>query len=186
MYKSIAASLGLASYTGPIPYRAEASLPFDPAIVTPGATIALDTCAIIDGLKSSLPPLLQSAITQAAVVSSAVVVGELVQGHAVLNPAHPSTAKVAPIIASAIAIAEAIPLQIVPTENHWVEAQAVVATIGRCNSFTKDKRRELVMDALFYVSARDADVRIVTANVRDYDLIDQVAKNGKLLFYKPI
>lgn len=184
-YKAVFDARGLSRFDKPLRYRKDRDLPFDAAQVAPGELLVLDTCAVIDGLKNTLPLEIGMAIANGVVLASAVVIGELVHGHASLKPSHPMTARNAAAILDAIEAAEALPTCLAPSPLQWAEANAVVATVGRCNAIPKDARHRLLADALIYVSARDAGARIVTANVADFDLIDRAATGARLLFYRP-
>gem|GEM_PF-5076693 len=184
-YRAIFDARRLAQFEKPLACRKDRDLPFDAALVAPGELLVLDTCTVIDGLKNALPPQIGMAIANGVALSSAVVVGELVRGHAALKPSHPMTALNAGAILDAIEAAEALPTCLSPSPLQWAEANAVVATIGRCNAIPKEQRHRLLPDALIYVSARDAGARIVTANFSDFDLIDRVATGARLLFYRP-
>jgi predicted nucleic acid-binding protein len=184
-YKAVFEARDLSRFAKPLEYRKDRELPFDAAQAAQGELLVLDTCTVIDGLKNTLPPEIAMAISGGVAISSAVVVGELVRGHASLKPSHPMTARNAATIMEAIQEAEALPTCLTPSPHQWVEANAVVATIGRCNGIAKEMRDRLLADALIYISARDAGARLVTANIADFDLIDRVATGARLLFYRP-
>lgn len=169
--------------SGPIVRRASAGLNFDAgAVAKAGMPLVLDTNAIVAALKGKLPQPVRQLVALSRVHASSVVVGEIVQGFYNLDAADPRTkanrAQIG-LVLDELARIEAI----VPTHDDWRLANAVLASLGRRNRFTREKRRALLPDALIYVSIRRAGVCLVTANTNDFDFLEQALPGGRVLYF---
>jgi len=145
----------------------------------------LDTNTIISGLKDKLPGPIRAVVAQSASVASAVVIGEMVQGLFSLKPADARSAGNRRIIERTIAELEKSPI-LTPNDSEWRLAMACLAVLGRCNDLDRSTRAHWLRDALIYVSARSAGVTLVTSNLREFDLFQQLLPGGEVLFFTPV
>jgi predicted nucleic acid-binding protein len=63
-----------------------------------------------------------------------------------------------------------------PTEKHWIESGQILNRIRADLGFTPDKLRTLHFDVLIALTARSHGARLITANARDFGIIEQYRK----------
>jgi predicted nucleic acid-binding protein len=56
--------------------------------------------------------------------------------------------------------------------------------LARLQGYGKDQRRRVLNDALMFASARKHGCAVLTRNVADFDLLQQLDPSGSVLFYK--
>jgi predicted nucleic acid-binding protein len=169
--------------TRPLVRRAAAELNFDAAAVAKaGPPLVLDTNAIVAALKGKLPPPVRRLVALSRIFASSVVVGEIVQGFYNLDAADPRTKAARSQIGLVLDELSRVET-IVPTNDDWRLANAVLASLGRRNRFDKTKRRNLLADALIHASVRRAGACLVTANTRDFDYLEQALPGGWVLYF---
>jgi predicted nucleic acid-binding protein len=66
----------------------------------------------------------------------------------------------------------------------WREAGVLSGILARLQGFDKDQRRRLMNDALLFVTARRHGCTLLTRNVGDFDLMQQLEPAGRVLFYR--
>jgi len=75
---------------------------------------------------------------------------------------------------------------LVPDTGVWIEAGVIAGTLARIQRFQPNQRQECLNDALIYLAAAGAGLPVLTANRRDFDLIQQLAPEGAFIFYEPL
>ena len=73
---------------------------------------------------------------------------------------------------------------IVPDPEIWREAGFSSGILGRLQRYGKDQRRRALNDALLFATARKHGCVVLTRNVVDFDLLQQLDPSGSILFYK--
>jgi|SRR5690348_6739298 len=58
-----------------------------------------------------------------------------------------------------------------PTERNWIESGEVLSTMNSKHGFSPEKLRDLHFDVLIALTARSHGARLITSNVRDFELI---------------
>jgi predicted nucleic acid-binding protein len=96
---------------------------------------------------------------------------------------HPGTNE---IIEQITAVLERRPSYrtIVPEPEIWREAGILSGILGRLQGYRKDQRRRALNDALLLASAEKHGCVVLTRNVVDFDLLQQLDPSGGVLFYK--
>jgi predicted nucleic acid-binding protein len=74
--------------------------------------------------------------------------------------------------------------QIVPDPEIWREAGVLSGILARLQGYGKDHRRRALNDALRLATARKYGCTILSRNVGDFDLLEQLDPAGGVLFYK--
>jgi len=100
-----------------------------------------------------------------------------------LDPAHPNTRRITNEIAVSID-KRAIYRTIVPDVVVWREAGILSGILSRVQGFDKGQRRRLMNDALLFVTARRHGCTLLTRNVSDFDLMQQLEPAGRVMFYR--
>lgn len=166
----------------PLKHRAESDLDFLGRASRP-AKLLYDTTVYIDILQNRFPGDGELILRAAEAWHSAVTESELARACGVLDPAHSETRQ---IVAQIVAIIERRPTYrtIVPDSEVWREAGILSGTLARLQGIAKDQRRRILNDALLFASARKYGCTVLTRNVIDFDLLQQLDPSGRVLFYK--
>jgi len=114
---------------------------------------------------------------------SPVTEAELAAACGLLDPAHPQTPE---IIAQVAAVIDRRPRYrtITPDPEIWREAGVLSGTLARIQGYAREQRRRVLNDALVFAAARKYGCTVLSRNVRDFDLLQQLDPSGKVMFYK--
>lgn len=100
-----------------------------------------------------------------------------------LDPSHPNTRKAIEQIAISIN-QRSVHRTIVPDVAVWREAGMLSGILARVQGLDKNQRRRLMNDALLYVTARRHGCTVLTRNISDFDLLQQLDPAGRVMFYR--
>jgi predicted nucleic acid-binding protein len=162
-------------------YRQRSELPYI-AEVSTVPKILLDTTVYIDELQGKLPRDVELAIRSTSLWHSTVTECELSALAGLLNPDHPDTPHA---IDQVLASIERRPNHRIvnPDREVWRDAGILVGLLARVQQQGKAEQRKTLNDALIFLSAAKAGLTVLTRNISDFDLLTQLAPNGKVLFY---
>ncbi|MDT9600133.1 type II toxin-antitoxin system VapC family toxin [Sphingosinicella rhizophila] len=164
--------------------RPDAELDFARDAPLAGPPLLLDTCVYIDTLQGRAPREVKQLIVARVVNHSSVALAELVHLFGRLDPSdhrtRTSLAKVASVV-------EAMPPHrlLAPSIQAMAEAGMVSGTIARLRGLAKSDRQPLLNDAILFLQALEAGYNVLTRNIGDFDLIQQLVPGGSLLLYRP-
>lgn len=170
--------------TGPPSGRPNNQLPFlSPEQVVAGAPLLLDTTVYIDVLKGRAPIEVKELLRIRQINHSSVALSELTYLFGRLDPAHPGTPVVLAEIAATI---DSIPAHRLssPTVKALAEAGIVAGMIARLRGLPGADKQPLVNDAALFLQALESGLTLLTRNIRDMDLIEQLVPAGRLLLYE--
>lgn len=173
------------AWTRQLVRRPDAELPFDPALVPPGAALLPDSCFYIDALKGLVPPevtILVRAPTR-PLLHSTVCRAELAAGAAKLPPADPRTPASRARIAAMLARMPAERL-VQPSPAAWDQAGMLAGTLARTQGLAKGAHLALLLDAAILLTALEQRAVVLTANVGDFDLLLQLRPTAQVLLYR--
>ena len=175
------------AWTRQLPHRPDAELPFDPGNVSAASALLPDSCFYIDALKGLLPQAVADLVSSPtkALVHSTICRAELRAGAAKLPMADPRT----PASRAQIqAMLDRMPSERVlqPSIAAWDEAGSLAGTLARTQGLMKGAHLTLVLDAAILLTAVEREAVVVTANVRDFDLLLQLQPDADVLLYRPI
>lgn len=71
---------------------------------------------------------------------------------------------------------------IVPDAQTWADAGVVAGILARTQGFQTNQSKELLNDAVIYLSAAKAELPILTENKNDFDLLQQLVPSGRFVF----
>ena len=151
-----------------------------PAVGTP---VLLDTSVYIDVLQGRSPPALDRLISYRTCQHSAVCLSELTHAFGRLNPADPRTKPILAVIRKTVADIPAHRIA-APDTPIWGAAGILAGMLFRLGSYPAGAERKCLNDALLYLQARKAGFPILTANLRDFDFLNQLQPDGRVLFYR--
>jgi hypothetical protein len=102
-----------------------------------------------------------------------------------LDPAHSGTRKALAALGGAI---DDIPRHrlFAPDTDLWGKAGMLAGKALRLGRFPPGQGRErrLLNDSLIYLQARKVGAAILTRNVQDFDLLEQLVPSGTVIFYR--
>ena len=170
--------------SGPLSRRKDASLPFVTEH-TPATPLLLDTTVYIDQLTDRLPGVVSRLLEKSTVNHSSVAMAELAHPFGRLDPGHPKTAETLDAIRAAFAL---IPAHRVgtPSAQAAVEAGIVTGIIARQTGISKEDRQPMLNDATLLLQSLETGSVMLTRNISDLHLIQQIVPAGRVLFYRAI
>lgn len=167
---------------GRLDARPDGALPFV-AVALAGKPLMLDTTVHLDVLQGATPPVIDALLRVRAAEHSSVIVAELTHAFGRLDPAHPGTATALAELRGVIADMRPHRTSS-PGTQVWCEAGMLAGAVVRRAGFDKTRHPSLLNDALIYLHAAERGAVVLTGNVRDFDLIDQIHGGGHLLLYR--
>lgn len=175
------------AWTRQLSRRPDAELPFDPAKVDASSALLLDSCFYIDALKGLVPSGVAELVKSPAraVLHSTVCRAELMAGSAKLPLADPRTIGSRHRIKAVLD--RMLPERVVqPPAAAWDEAGALAGTLARTQGLAKGAHLTLVLDAAILLTASAFRAVVLTANIRDFDLLLQLRPDTNVLLYRPV
>jgi hypothetical protein len=148
-----------------------------------GAPVLLDTTVYIDTLQGRSPGSLDELIRYRSCNHSAVCLAELTHAFGRLNPSDKRTGK--PLAAMREAILD-IPSHRLfePDAETWGAAGILAGLMFRLGSYAKGAERKWLNDALVYLQARKLGLPLLTGNHADFDILNQLVPDGRILLYR--
>lgn len=168
----------------PLARRDDHELPFAKNQLGAGPELLLDTSVYIDVLKGRAPPEVRQLLAIRQINHSSVALSELVHLFGRLDPAHPGTAGVLDQITGVI---DDIPPHrlAAPSIQASAEAGIVTGTIARLVRLPRTDRQPLLNDAMMFLQALESGYALLSGNISDIDLIDQLVP-GRMLVYRQV
>ena len=172
-------------FSGSLPRRDDDALDFVDAAPTLGPPLLLDTCVYIDGLEESLPSPVETLLRTRTLMHLSVVLGELSHNFGRLDPRHPNTRKHLSEVAGVI---EDVPPHRLDTASAGIllEAGILCGLVFRLGGFQRGQEVAALNDAAIYLHALESGYTVLTRNIRDFDLMNQIIPSGRVLFYKAL
>jgi len=163
--------------------RAESELEFIGTTSHRPAKLLYDTTVYIDILRGRFPQQGEAMLRATEAWHSPVTEAELAATCGLLDPAHSQTSK---IIDQVAAVIDRRPSYrtITPDPEIWREAGMLSGTLARTQGYGREQRRRVLNDALLFATARKYGCAVLSRNVRDFDLLQQLDPSGKVVFYK--
>lgn len=146
--------------------------------------LLLDTTVYIDVLHGSVPEAVAKLITFRTCNHSAVCLAEMTHAFGRLDPQHPGTSRALKAIEQTIE--NDIPPHRIftPGDDVWGAAGMLSGTVMRLFEIEKGSRNQFLNDALLYLHGAKLGCTVLTRNVRDFDIMNQLAPFGRVLFYR--
>ncbi len=144
--------------------------------------VLYDTTVYIDLLQDKFPRSSEQLLQASNSWHSPVTEAELVAVCGMLQPDHPDTARVISKISLSIESRREYRI-LSPDREVWVAAGVLSALLARLQQRSRSDRILLLNDALLLETARKHGLAVLTRNVRDFDLLQQLEPTAKVLFY---
>jgi predicted nucleic acid-binding protein len=147
------------------------------------AKLLYDTTVYIDILQGRFPQHGEAMLRASEAWHSTVTEAELAATCSLLDPAHSQTPQ---IIEQVVAVIDRRPSYrtITPDGEIWREAGLLSGTLARIQGYGREQRRRVLNDALLFATARKYGCAVLSRNVRDFDLLQQLGPSGRVMFYK--
>ena len=154
-----------------------ATLPGGPPLV-----LLLDTNVYINRAAGRLAVPLRDRIDQALLFHCSVALAELTVGVANADPARPGWSALRDHYRALLAAVPASRL-VTPDAQVWADAGVIAGTLARTQGFQPHQRKDCLNDALIFSTAAKAGIPVLTANWDEFDLIQQIATEGRFVYY---
>ena len=147
------------------------------------AKLLYDTTVYIDILQGRFPRDGELVLRAADAWHSTVTEAELCAPIGSLEPARPGTAQA---VKQLIAAIERRPAHrtLAPDREIWLEAGILVGVLARLQQYSASDRRRLLNDALLFATARKRGLTVLTRNLQDFDLLQQLQPSCGVMFYE--
>jgi predicted nucleic acid-binding protein len=163
-------------------YRNRPQLPYLTNLKPPFPKLLLDTCVYIDALQARLPETVEIALRAGNLWHSTVTEAELAALAGLLDPSHPETPHVIAQIAASIELRPAHRI-LAPDRDAWREAGILAGLLARLQQYGKSERRKALNDALIFLTGAKNGCVVLTRNAKDFDLLMQLDRKGRAVFY---
>lgn len=70
-----------------------------------------------------------------------------------------------------------------PDVDIWIDAGLIAGTLARLQDFQREQRKQWLNDALIFLTAACAGIPVPTADRGDYDVIQQLAPEGRFVSF---
>jgi len=144
--------------------------------------LLLDTCVYIDLLQGRTSAAFDSLLQVRTLNHLSVCVAELAHGFGRLDPNQGGTTKILKTMADTIADIPPHRLQ-APEAGVVVEAVILAGLLFRLGNLPAGRESAALNDATLYLHALDQGLVVLTRNIRDFDVINQILPTGRVLFY---
>lgn len=129
-----------------------------------------------------MPAELNDMLGGALLFHSSVALAELALGVGNADPAHPSWPAMQDHYAALFATLPPGRV-LIPDATVWADAALVAGTLARTQGWQAAQRRQCLNDALILLTAAKARLAVLTANRDEFDLLGQMAPEGRFVAY---
>jgi predicted nucleic acid-binding protein len=169
-------------WTGSLKPRADTSLKFVDAEEIFGPPLLLDTCVYLDTLQGRLPTAARRLLMARPIRHVSVVLGELSHRFGRLTPSPRNNAALARLRQAIERIDDR--LVGIPSPGVCLEAGIVAGLVFRLGGFQVGQEVAALNDATIYLHAQEHGMTVLTGNLNDFDRINQIVPEGRVLFYR--
>ncbi len=162
--------------------RERTDLSFLGSVSAAPKALLYDTTVYIDVLQGRFPIGGEAMLVAADAWHSSVSEGELAALFGLLDPGD---ARTKPTLQELKLMLEKRPIHrtISPDNDIWREAGILAGVLARLQGVSKQDRGRLQNDALIFATARKRGLTVLTRNVSDFHLLQQLDPSTTVLFY---
>lgn len=171
--------------TRPLRRRSDEKLDWVGAAPLMGAPVLLDTTVYVDVLQGRSPESLDAFVSVRTCNHSSVCLSELMHAFGRLKPDDPRTGKALKAIGETVRDIPAHRL-VAPDAVTWAEAGVLGGLLFRLGCHAAGAERKCLNDALIYLQGRRNGWPVVTANIGDFDFLNQLVPDGRVLLYRRV
>jgi predicted nucleic acid-binding protein len=162
--------------------RPDRDLPFVVDGAEPsGVPMMLDTCVYIDALQGRTTAAVDDVLGRHVINHSAVALGELTRAFGRLDPGHPRTRPTLDALSPVIRRMSGRRLT-APSVRAAAEAGMLAGLLARLSGRTAEQT--LLNDALMLLHAFETGCVLMTRNLADFDPLQQLVPQARVLFYR--
>jgi predicted nucleic acid-binding protein len=156
----------------------------DATDVVRGERIAalIDTNVYIHVAAGTLPAAAKRLMSESLLFHCSVCLAELSAGVGAADPSKSGWEALRDHYADLIADIPA-PRLLTPDADIWTEAGLIAGTLARTQNYQRHQRKECLNDALIFLTAAKAGLPVLTANRDEFDLIQQLAPQGRFVHF---
>lgn len=163
--------------------RADAELPFASEEEVAGQALLLDTCVYIDKLQGRSPGIVESLTATRLVNHSTVAIQELMHTVGVLDPGDPRTRWATSTIRGLIMAMR--PHRVyAPDADILGRAALLCGIVCRLQGYSADHKLRALHDCVLLLQAEKLGLTLLSANVADFDILLQLLRSARVLFYR--
>lgn len=172
-------------HTANLRHRDDAELPYVNRENLIGSPLLLDTCVYLHVLRGKTPQKVDELLGTRMVFHSATAIGELTHRFGARLPANQKEMAAREKLATTI---RHIPAHrvVAPTVAIWGEAGILAGLRARVGGFSQLANQSTLNDALLFLQALAIGAVVLTENIGDYDIFQQLHPNGRALFYRAL
>jgi predicted nucleic acid-binding protein len=141
-----------------------------------------DTNVYINSFAGLLTPAAKHLMDNGLLFHSSVCLSEIAIGVGNSNPAHSNWNNTRSEYAGLVASIPETRI-IEPDEQNWIEAGMIAGILARTQGYQPHQRKECLNDALIYLSAVKEGIPVLTSNRDEFDVIQQIARQGMFVHY---
>jgi predicted nucleic acid-binding protein len=169
--------------TSQLARRSDADLTFVEGEQAAGPPLLLDSTVYIHVLTGKTPTKVDQLLRVRTINHSSVVVCELTNRLGARLPRNDREIQARGNLLEAI---NGIPAHrlLTPTAKNWGEAGILAGIVARLGGHPAARTQEDLNDALIFLQARASGSAILTANVADFDQLQQLLPDVPVLFYR--
>lgn len=171
-------------FTGSLARRNDAELDFANGASPFGPPILLDTTVYVDGLEGSLPPEVETLLRARETMHVSIVLGELSHNFGRLDPRRPGTRAHLAELAAVIGGIRPHRIESAVSAGVLLEAGILSGLVFRLGGFQPGQEVAALNDATIYLHALERGYTVLTRNIRDFDLMNQIIPSGRVVFYR--
>lgn len=144
--------------------------------------LVLDTNVYIADAAGLLPQAVEALLDRALLFHCSVCLTELAIG---ISAGDPSQRRWTTARDHYAEVMKAIPETriLTPDRAAWLDAGVLAGILARTQGLQTHQRKELLNDALIFLTATRSGFPLLTSNARDFDLIQQLAPEGLFFIY---
>ncbi len=144
--------------------------------------LVLDTTVYIHQAAGRLPAPARNLVESALMFHCSVCLAELTSGLAHRDVSSPDWAKGRDHF---VALFDRIPdtRLLAPDDDVWADAGLIAGALARTQGFRREDQKECLNDSLIYLAAAKAGLPVLTENRDQFDLIQQLAPEGRFIHY---
>lgn len=169
--------------TASLARRPATELPFIDDHLRPGPELLLDTTVYVDGLQDRSPREVDHLLSMRICNHSAVCLAELTHAFGRLDPNHPATDNALDKCGRTVNAIRPHRLH-EPSRSVWGTAGVLAGLAFRLGGYMKGQERRLLNDALVFLQALEHGQTVLTRNMRDFDVLNQMVPDGRIILYR--
>ena len=157
-------------------------MPFVDLAEPPPKHLLLDSTVYIDALQGRLPGEVETLLRAATLWHSPVTAAELAIAAGLLDPQDARSAAAIETIAGSLA-RRPLHRTLAPEPQIWVEAALAAGMLARLQGYARADRARALNDALLLFTAERHGCTLLTRDLADFDLLQQISPRARVLFY---